>query len=86
MNIDISRIPIYNYGNRKEGAMISFKPLWKQLIDKDMKKMDLVERGIVSRGTLAKMGKDGSIKLAVVDRICSELDCSINDVIEYVRE
>lgn len=37
--------------------MITYKPLWKTLIDKDMKKMDLVEDGTVSRGTLAKMGK-----------------------------
>ena len=63
--------------------MITYKPLWKTLIDRDMKKMDLVEDGTVSRGTLAKMGKNQKVSLDVVERICSRLHCKVEDVIEF---
>lgn len=63
--------------------MITYKPLWKTLIDKDIKKMDLVADGILSRGTLAKMGKNEKVSLDVIERICSKLHCKIEDVIVY---
>lgn len=63
--------------------MITYKPLWKTLIEKDMKKMDLVEDGTVSRGTLAKMGKNQKVSLEVVERICKQLHCRVEEVIVY---
>jgi DNA-binding Xre family transcriptional regulator len=63
--------------------MITYKPLWKTLIEKDMKKMDLVEDGTVSRGTLAKMGKNQKVSLEVVERICKRLQCRVEEVIAY---
>lgn len=63
--------------------IITYKPLWKTLIEKDMKKMDLVEDGIVSRGTLAKMGKNQKVSLEVVERICKRLQCRVEEVIAY---
>ncbi len=66
--------------------MISYKPLWKTLIDKDMKKMDLLEVAGISRGTLASMGKDEPVHLKYIDRICAKLHCQISDVIEFVDD
>lgn len=63
--------------------MITYKPLWKTLIDRDMKKMDLVADGTLSRGTLAKMGKNEKVSLDVIERICSKLHCRIEEVIVY---
>ena len=63
--------------------MITYKPLWKTLIDKDMKKMDLVNNGIVSRGTLAKMSKNQNISLDAVEKICGFLHCKVEQVIAY---
>lgn len=63
--------------------MITYKPLWKTLIEKDMKKMDLVEDGTVSRGTLAKMGKNQKVSLEVVERLCKRLQCRVEEVIVY---
>lgn len=63
--------------------MITYKPLWKTLIEKDMKKMDLVEDGTISRGTLAKMGKNQKVSLEVVERICKRLHCRVEEVIVY---
>ena len=63
--------------------MITYKPLWKTLIDNDMKKMDLVTNGTLSRGTLAKMGKNEKVSLDVIERICSKLHCKVEEVIVY---
>lgn len=63
--------------------MITYKPLWKTLIDKDMKKRDLVADGTLSRGTLAKMGKNEKVSLDVVERICRRLHCRVEEVIVY---
>lgn len=65
--------------------MVSYKPLWHTLLSLDLKKMDLVGRGVVSRATLAKMGKDEYVALEVIDRICSELGCPIEAVVEVKR-
>jgi putative transcriptional regulator len=65
--------------------MVSYKPLWHTLLSCDMKKMDLVGRGVVSRATLAKMGRDEYVALEVIDRICSELGCPIDAVVEVKR-
>ena len=65
--------------------MISYNPLWKTLIDKDMKKMDLVKSVGISNGTLAKLGKNESVSLSIIDKICIALDCDISDVVEIKK-
>ncbi len=62
--------------------MISYKPLWITLLEKDKKKTDLLQIANISRGTLAKLSKNEIVSLKVLERICIELDCSISDVIE----
>lgn len=64
----------------------TYKPLWKTLIDKDMNKSRLREKTGISMGTLATMGKDEYIAMSVLDRICTELNCNIEDVIEHKKE
>lgn len=65
--------------------MISYNPLWKTLIDKNMKKTDLIKLTHISNGTLAKLGKNESISLSIIDKICIALDCDISDVIEIKK-
>lgn len=62
--------------------MISYNPLWKKLIDLNMKKMDLLEIADISRGTLAKLGKNEPVNLKIIESICQKLQCSIEDVVE----
>lgn len=62
--------------------MVSYKPLWHTLVSLDLKKMDLVKRGVVSRATLAKLGKNEYVALEVIDRICTDLGCPIEAVVE----
>lgn len=53
--------------------MVSYKPLWHTLIDRDMKKMELVEKVGMSRATLSKLNNDQYVSLEVLDRICEVL-------------
>ena len=62
--------------------MVSYKPLWHTLLSHDLKKSDLVKRGTGSSATMAKMGKNEYVALEVLDRICTDLGCSIEAVVE----
>jgi DNA-binding Xre family transcriptional regulator len=62
--------------------MISYDPLWKLLIDKKIKKMELCNIAGISTATIAKMGKSEYVALPILEKICLALDCRIEDVIE----
>jgi putative transcriptional regulator len=62
----------------------TYNPLWKQLVDKGMTKEELRKKIETSPATIAKMGKGKNVSLDVIDRICSELDCRIEEVVEYI--
>lgn len=65
--------------------LVSYNGLWKLLIDKNMKKMDLVQKVGISTSTLAKMGKGESVSLEVLGKICDKLDCDFGDIINFTR-
>lgn len=66
--------------------MFTYKPLWKTLIDKDMTKTQLREKVGFSMSTLATMGKDEYVAMSILDKICTELNCNIQDIIEHIKE
>ncbi|WP_462333999.1 helix-turn-helix domain-containing protein [Varibaculum cambriense] len=61
---------------------ITFKPLWKLLIDRDMTREDLRQATGLSPATIAKLGKDGNITTDVLARICTALECDVADICE----
>lgn len=63
--------------------MFSYNPLWKTLIDKNLKKISLQRLIECSPTTIATMGKNEYVSMEVLDRICKTLHCKIEDVIEY---
>ncbi|MDR6938668.1 helix-turn-helix transcriptional regulator [Arcanobacterium hippocoleae] len=63
---------------------ITFKPLWKLLIDRDMTREDLRHATGLSPATIAKLGRDGNVTTDVLARICQALDCDIADICEVV--
>ena len=65
---------------------VSYKKLWKLLIDKDIKKMDLSSMAGVSPATITKMGKNGHVTTEVLLKICSALSCGIEDIMEIIPE
>ena len=64
----------------------SYKPLWKLLIDKDMTKKELMEQTGISKSTIDKMGRGETISLNIVDKICKQFDCKVEDIMEYKEE
>lgn len=62
---------------------ISYKPLWKLLIDRDMTKKALMQETGISKSTVDKMGRGENVSLEIINRICKQLDCNISEVIEY---
>ena len=64
---------------------ISYKRLWKLLIDRDMKKKELAVKAGISIATITKMGKDGAVVSSdVLVKICTALDCKMDDIVEIV--
>lgn len=65
---------------------VSYKKLWKLLIDKDMKKKDLRAATGLSTTTLAKLGKNENVSTDILVKICKALECDIGDIMEVVEE
>ena len=65
---------------------VSYKKLWKLLIDKDMKKKDLCAKAGISSSSITKMGKNGHVTTEVLLKICMALDCRIEDIMEVIPE
>lgn len=65
---------------------VSYKKLWKKLIDLKMKKTDLVLKANISTNVLAKLGKDEAVSLESLEKICQALNCNIGDIIDYLPE
>lgn len=64
--------------------IISYKKLWKLLIDRDLKKKDLREMAGISPSTIAKLGRNENINTEVLIKICRALGCDITDIMELV--
>ena len=64
----------------------SYKLLWILLINKDMKRTDLLKVAGLNSTALAKMGKDQPVTMDTLGKICLALDCKIEDIVEYVPE
>ncbi|ACL77159.1 MULTISPECIES: helix-turn-helix domain-containing protein [Bacillota] len=65
---------------------ISYKKLWKLLIDRDMKKKDLREAAGISTASMAKLGKNENVNTDILIKVCKALDCDIADIMEIVRK
>lgn len=64
---------------------VSYKKLWKLLIDKEMSKVDLRKKAGISTGTLAKLGKNENVTTDVLVKVCEALDCDISDIMEMEK-
>ena len=65
---------------------VSYKKLWKLLIDKDIKKKDLSSMAGISPATITKMGKGGHVTTEVLLKICTALCCGIDDIVEITTD
>ena len=63
---------------------ISYKKLWKLLIDRDMKKKDLMALAGVSQSSITKMGHNDNVNTEVLVKICLALNCDLGDIAEII--
>ena len=65
---------------------IQYNKLWKILIDKNMKKVDLREAAEISSNTIAKLGKNELVRMDVLMKIATTLDCKVEDLFETIKD
>lgn len=65
---------------------VSYKKLWKLLIDKDMKKKDLQKKAGISWSSVTKLSKGETVSMEVLMKICKELNCNIGDIMDLIPE
>ena len=65
--------------------MITYNNLWKSLIDKGMKKTELIKEAGISSATLAKMSNNQCVSMETIIKVCDVLNCEISDVISINR-
>jgi len=67
-------------------VIVSYKKLWKLLIDKDLKKRDLCQMAGISSASVAKLTKGENVQTDVLVKICGALSCGIEDIMEILPE
>ena len=65
---------------------ISSNRLWKLLIDRGMKKTDLVKLSGITSNAMAKMGRNESVQVDTLGKVCAALSCNVNDIMEFVPD
>ena len=66
--------------------VISYKKLWKLLIDRDMKKKDLIAKSGISQSSVTKLGHNESVSTDIIVKFCTALECDLTDIMELVPE
>lgn len=65
---------------------LSYKKLWKLLIDRDMMKKELAQQAGISTASIAKLGKNENVNTEILLKICIALKCDISDIVEVVPD
>ena len=65
---------------------VSYKKLWKLLIDKEMMKKDLRAMTGVSTTTMSRLSKDENVSMDVIEKICTVLNCDVGDIMEFIPD
>ena len=64
---------------------ISYKKLWKLLIDRDMKKKDFQQLAGISAASITKLGKNENVNTEIIEKVCMALKCDVSDIMEIVE-
>lgn len=65
---------------------VSYKKLWKLLIDKDLKKKDLEQMANISHYTMNKLTRGDNVTIDILGRVCQALNCSVDDIMEFIPD
>ena len=77
-----AKLPIKIRGEK----MVSYKKLWKLLIDKDIKKSQLAEMADLSRYTIQKLNRNENVNTDTLTKICKTLGCTFDDIMEITED
>ena len=65
--------------------VVCYDKLWKLLIDKKMKRTDLLKQAKISTNVLARMGREEPVSMESVGKICRLLECTVDDILEFTN-
>lgn len=65
---------------------VDYSKLWKLLIDNKMTKTQLCEKAKISTNAMARLGRNEGVRVEILTRICVELGCTMNDIIEIIPD
>lgn len=65
---------------------VSYKKLWKLLLDRDMMKKDLREKAGLTTNVIAKLGKNENVSTEVLCKICDALNCEVDDIVDFIPD
>ena len=66
--------------------MVSYKPLYRLLVERDMSKADLMKAAKISPNTMTKIRRNEEVSMAILNRICNVLGVSYGDIVEYIPQ
>ena len=64
--------------------MVSYKPLYRLLVERDMSKADLMKASKISPNTMTKIRRNEEVSMTILNKICAALQVSYGDIVEYV--
>ena len=64
----------------------SYKNLWKLMIDKEINKTELTKKAKISTNAMANLGRNESVPLETLEKICAVLDCTLDDIVEFSED
>ena len=83
-NIEFVSLEVPDNKDKGTAMEVSYKKLWKILIDRDMKKKDLQAKAGISWASVTKLSKGETVSLEVLMKVCKTLNCDIGDIMELI--
>ena len=65
---------------------VNYNKLWKMMIDKNMSKTELTHLAEISTNAMAKLGKNEDVRVNILEKLCTSLDCKLDDIVEFVPD
>ncbi len=65
---------------------ISYKKLWKLMIDRGVSKTELTQMAGISTNAMAKLGRDEDVRIKTLEKLCTTLDCDLGSIVEFVPD
>lgn len=65
---------------------VSYNKLWKMLIDKNITKTELTHLAGITTNAMAKLGRNEDVRVNTLEKLCTSLDCKLDDIVEFVPD